>query len=245
MNFAKSTILITGGNSGIGLGLAEALAKRGAKIIITGRKADKLKAALAANPGFTGYELDIAKDDITAFAAKVTSKHPDLNMVIQNAGILEYERDAIDLDIAERTIATNLLGPIRLTAALLPHLRKQKEAAVATVSSGLAFVPLAVCPTYSATKAAIHSWSQSLRYQLRNTSIKVLEIAPPQVGTELTPGQSKNPHSMPLDAYIEETVTNMLATPTPNEVLVERVKFLRNAEKSGNYDQVFSMLNPA
>jgi uncharacterized oxidoreductase len=245
MNFANATILITGGNSGIGLGLAEALAKRGAKIIITGRKASKLKSVLAANPGFTGYELDIMNDDLKAFAANVIKKHPHLNMVIQNAGILEWEKDAIDLDVAERTIATNLLGPIRLTHALLPHLRNQKEAAIATVSSGLAFVPLAMTPTYSATKAAIHSWSDSLRHQLRNTGIKVLEIAPPQVGTELTPGQSTNPHSMPLDEYIAETVGNMCATPTPNEVLVERVMFLRNAEKTGNYDKVFGMLNPA
>jgi uncharacterized oxidoreductase len=245
MNFSNSTILITGGNSGIGLGLAEALAKRGAKIIITGRKAEKLKAALAANPGFAGYALDIAHDDVSAFAADVIKKHPDLNVVIQNAGILEWEQDGIDLDIAERTIATNLLGPIRLTHALLPHLRHQKEAAIATVSSGLAFVPLAATPTYSATKAAIHSWSQSLRHQLRNTAIKVLEIAPPQVGTELTPGQSSHPHSMPLNDYIEETVRNMCAAEPPDEVLVERVMFLRNAEQSGNYANVFGMLNPA
>ena len=138
---------------------------------------------------------------------------------------------------------TNLVGPIRLNTALLPHLLRQTKATIITVSSGLAFVPLAFTPTYSATKAAIHSYSQGLRHQLRNTSVEVLELAPPAVATDLMPGHKDNPRSMPLDAYISE-VMELLNT-AKDEILVERVKYLRNAERTGAYANVFGMLNPA
>ncbi|MCO5062842.1 MAG: SDR family NAD(P)-dependent oxidoreductase [Rhizobiaceae bacterium] len=249
MDFSTATILITGGNSGIGRGFAEALSARGAKVIVTGRNSTSLKATLDANPGIVGYELDVTDPEaVLSFANAVTDAHSDLNAVIHNAGIMLAEDVAhggLDLGIVERTIATNLLGPIRLTSALLPHLRSKPKAAIVTVSSGLAFVPLALTPTYSATKAAIHSWSQSMRYQLRSTNIEVVEIAPPMVATELMAGQSANPRSMPLDDYINEA-TDLLCQPdTPDEVLVERVMVLRGAERTGNFDTVFSHLNPA
>ncbi len=247
MDFSKATILITGGNSGIGRGLAEALAVRGAKVIVTGRKAASLKATLDANPGMVGYELDVSDADaIKHFASLVTAEHPDLNAVIHNAGIMEVEKalpDALDLDIVERTIATNLLGPIRLTAALLAHLNGKQEAAIITVSSGLAFVPRADTPTYGATKAAIHSWSQSLRHELRGTKIAVVEIAPPLVATDLTPGQSANPRALPLADFVTESVSLLCADPTPAEVLVQRVMPQRTAERTGNFDAVFGMIN--
>lgn len=249
MDFTKATILITGGNSGIGRGLAEALAARGAKVIITGRNEKTINETLAANPGMAGYELDVSDAAaITAFAAQVTQAHPDLNAVIHNAGIMIIEdvlAEPYDLDIVERTITTNLLAPIRLTAALLPHLRQKQEAAIVTVSSGLAFVPRANALTYSATKAAIHSWSQSLRHELRKTSIAVVELAPPLVATDLTPGQSANPHALPLDAFITEATDLLCATETPREVLVQRVLPQRTAEQTGNVDKVFGMINPA
>ncbi len=184
--------------------------------------------------------------DVTASAARIIKDHQGLNVLMNNAGIMVAEdltSDAFSLDVAEDTIATNLLGPIRLTAALLPHLRNQPSATVINVSSGLAFVPLAVTPTYSATKAAIHSYTQSLRFQLRNTSVEVLELAPPAVATDLMPGHAANPNSMPLDAYVSESMTILAAGPASGEIAVDRVKFLRNAEATGQHGKVFDLLN--
>ncbi len=249
MDFSKATILITGGNSGIGRGIAEALAARGAKVIITGRNSATISETLAANPGMHGYALDVSDAAaIVDFVSRVTVEHPDLNAVIHNAGIMIIEdvlAEPYDLDVVDRTIATNLLAPIRLTAALLPHLRAKQASAVVTVSSGLAFVPRANALTYSATKAAIHSWTQSLRHELRKTSVSVVELAPPLVATDLTPGQAENPRAMPLDAFVTEAVDLLCAPETPKEVLVQRVMPQRSAEQTGNFDTVFGMINPA
>ena len=243
MNFATDTILITGGSAGIGRAFAEAVHARGARVIITGRNETALKAVAAANPGMAWYVLDIQDAAaITAFAGRVVADHPALNAVINNAGIMIAE-DVIDLTVAEDTIATNLLGPIRLTAALLPHLRTQPSATVVTVSSGLAFVPLAATPVYSATKAAIHSWSQSLRSQLAETSIKVVDWAPPAVATDLMPGHAQNPNSMPLADFIAESLT--LFESGQDDVQVQRVQFLSGAERRGDYATVFAALNGA
>lgn len=249
MDFSKAKILITGGNSGIGQGIATALAARGAKVIITGRNEARLKDTLDTNPGMFGYALDVTDPlAIRQFASDLSEHHPDLNAVIHNAGIMISERvlaEQYDLDIVEQTISTNLLAPIRLTAALLPQLRKQSEAAIVTVSSGLAFVPRADTLTYSATKAAIHSWTTSLRHELRSTNIAVVELAPPLVATDLTPGQSENPRAMPLVDFVSESVELLCAQPTPAEVLVGRVMPQRTAEATGNFDRVFGMINPA
>lgn len=249
MNFSKATILITGGNSGIGRGLAEALAALGAKVIITGRNNDRLKEVVNSNPGMSGYQLDVTNaDDLKAFADKLVVEQPDLNVVIHNAGILPYENvlaERYDMEIVEQVFRTNQVAPIRLTAELLPHLRSKAEAAIVTVSSGLAFVPLAKASAYSASKAAIHSWSQSLRHELRSTNISVVEIVPPLVATELTPGQSSNPHAMPLRSFIEETIELLCADVTPQEVLVQRVTPQRTAEQTGSFDKVFGLINPA
>lgn len=245
MDTRNDTILITGGGSGIGKAMAEALHARGARVIIAGRRQSALDAVAAANPGMATAVLDVENpDDITAFAARIIAEHPDLNVVINNAGIMVPENltaDPVDLTIAEQIIAINLLGPIRLTAALLPHLRSKPSATVVTVSSGLAFVPLAATPTYNATKAAIHSWSQSLRHQLKDTSVKVIEWAPPAVATDLMPGHAENPASMPLADFTAESLS--LFEAGHDEVLVERVKFLSGAEARGEYAQVFQILN--
>jgi uncharacterized oxidoreductase len=241
MDTRKDTILITGGGTGIGRAFAEALHAKGAKVIIAGRRRDVLEEVAQANPGMAFEVLDVADaDDIKAFAARVTAAHPDLNVLINNAGVMTAET-VIDLAIAEQTIAINLLGPIRLTAALLPHLKSKTKASVVTVSSGLAFVPLAATPTYSATKAAIHSWSQSLRHQLADTSVEVIEWAPPAVATDLMPGHAENPNSMPLADFTSESLA--LFERGDREVKVERVKFLSEATARGDYDQVFAMLN--
>ena len=249
MNITGNTILITGGGTGIGRALAEALHARGNQIIITGRREAPLKAVADANPGMAWAALDVADlVAIRAFAAEVVKDHPALNVVINNAGIMQAEdltAEPFDLDVVDATITTNLLGPIRLTAALLPHLRARPAATVMTVTSGLAFIPLAATPTYNATKAAIHSWTISLRHQLRDTPIEVLELAPPAVATDLMPGHAENPNSMPLADYTAEVVGLIERGDTPRgEILVERVKPLRNAEISGNWNQVFAALNP-
>lgn len=245
MNTANDTVLITGGGSGIGKALAEVLHSKGAKVIIAGRRRDALAAVAAANPGMAYEVLDVADAaDIAAFSARIVAAHPDLNVVVNNAGVMKAEDlspGVIDLSVVDETVAINLLGTIRLTAELLPHLLSKSAATVVTVSSGLAFVPLVATPTYNATKAAIHSWSQSLRHQLAGTSVKVVEWAPPAVATDLMPGHAEDPNSMPLADFITESVA--LFEAGHDEVQVERVKFLSGAEARGEYAKVFGILN--
>jgi len=248
MNPSGNTILITGGGSGIGRGLAEAFHALGNQVIIAGRRQQALDETTAANPGMKSLWLDILDPAaIRAFAAQAVAEFPTLNVLINNAGIMRPEKllaQQDDLADAEAIVATNLLGPIRLTAALLPHLKNQSSAAILNVTSGLAFVPLAITPTYCATKAAIHSYTQSLRYQLKNTAIEVVEIAPPYVATHLMNG-ANDPAAMPLDAYIKETMAILTTQPTPSEICVENVKSLRMASESGRYTAVFNRLNSA
>ncbi len=248
MKLTDNTILITGGGSGIGRGLAEAFHALGNKVIIAGRRQQTLDATVAANPGMMAITLDIEDPaSIRSFAADVAKQHPTLNVLINNAGIMRAEKLASqpdDLADAESTISTNLLGPIRLTAALLPHLQRQSYSAVMNVSSGLAFVPLAPTPTYCATKAAIHSYTQSLRYQLRESTTEVLELVPPYVATELMNG-ADDPRAMPLDKFITEVMDILKTQPTATEICVENVKGLRSAAESEHYDAVFQGLNQA
>lgn len=249
MNITGNTILITGGGSGIGQALAAAFHAEGNQVIIAGRRAAALEETAAAHPGMATVVLDIEDPAaIRALAAQLAISHPALNVLVNNAGIMHAEdllAQDFDLTDSEATIATNLLGPIRLTAALLPQLRRQKQAAVINVTSGLAFVPLVRTPTYNATKAALHSYTQSLRFQLAATGVQVIELPPPAVATDLVPGHAANPQSMPLDAYVEESMALLKANPDAEEICVERVKPLRNAEASGRYAQTFAMLNGA
>jgi uncharacterized oxidoreductase len=255
MNATGNTILITGGGSGIGRGLAEAFHKQGNQVIIAGRRQSVLDETVAANPGMKSLALNIEDPAaIQAFAAKVAADFPSLNVLINNAGIMKNENLAADspedlanaLSTAESIITTNLLGPLRLTVALLPTLKKQPKATIVTVTSGLAFLPLAATPTYCATKAAIHSWTQSLRYQLRDTNIEVLELVPPYVQTELQgPQMASDPNAMPLADFISETVTLFDNPPASGELLVQRVEPLRWAEKNGTFEQIFNRLNGA
>jgi uncharacterized oxidoreductase len=247
MKIHGNTILITGGGSGIGRALAEQFHRNDNQVIIAGRRQNMLNETLAANPGMKAFDLDIENpDSIRGLAEKLKIEFPTLNVVILNAGIMRAEDlRSGGLADAEATVATNLLGPIRLTAALLPLLEKQASSTIVTVSSGLAFLPLAVTPTYCATKAAIHSYTQSMRSQLKNTSVQVLEIVPPYVATELMgSGQANDPHAMPLKDFIDETMNILETSPEADEILVERVKHLRFAEANGNYEAVFRQYNP-
>ncbi len=248
MQPTNNTILITGGGSGLGRGLAEAFHRAGNEVIITGRRQSALDNTVRANPGILARVLDVdSPEEIQRFAAAVKTEFPRLNVLINNAGIMKAENlktGAEDLPTAEATISTNLLGPLRLTAALLPTLMAQPQATIMTVTSGLAFVPIATNPTYCATKAAIHSWTQSLRYQLRDTSVEVLELAPPYVQTELTGAhQLSDPNAMPLADFIQETLELLKSPPSSGEILVRRVHPQRLAEREGKYDELYALRN--
>ena len=248
MKISGNTILITGGGSGIGRALAEAFHKAGNRVIISGRRKAVLDEVTAANPGMASMVMDATDAaGIRAFAEALVKAHPTLNAVINNAGIMRPEDIAAApdyLDTAEETIATNLLAPIRLTAALLPHFLKQPAATVLTVSSGLAFVPMVLTPTYSATKSAIHAYAVALREQLEETPVEVIEIVPPYVQTTLMgEGQAKDERAMPLDTFIAEVMDILENRPDEKEVVVERCKPLRFAAQNGNFDQVFAMIN--
>lgn len=248
MKFAGNTVLVTGGGTGIGRGLAEAFHKAGSTVIIAGRREQVLQETVAANPGMESVRLDTGDPaDIERVVPGLLERYPALNTVVHSAGIMKDEklRHGIPMADVTATIAINLTGVIGLTAAVLPHLMKQPRAAVLTVSSGLAFVPLALNPTYCATKAAIHSWTQSLRYQMQGTGVEVIEIAPPYVQTELTGERQKSdPFAMPLDEYLSETVSLLEAGDLPaGEVLVERVYPQRYAERENRYDTFFQERN--
>ncbi len=248
MQMTGNTLLITGGGSGIGRALAEAFHALGNQVIIAGRRKALLDETTAANPGMKSAVLDIENAQaIQSFAQQLKRDYPALNAVLHNAGIMRPEQVRSGaLADAEATITTNLLGPIRLTAALLPQLEKQPHATIMAVSSGLAFVPLAMTPTYCATKAAIHSYMQSLRYQLKGTSVQVIELVPPWVQTELMgPAMASEPRAMPLKDFIEQTMHLLKTTPQANEICVDKVHPLRFAEASGGYDGFFKAFNDA
>jgi len=243
MNMTGNTILITGAGSGIGLALAEEFARMDNQVIVAARSPEKLKAA--GQRGLATIPADVSDAaSIQALATRVMQEFPNTNVVVHNAAISKRE-DLVrggDSKLQEETVATNLLGPMRLTNPLMPHLLKQRSAGILIVSSGLAFVPSAFVPTYSATKAALHSYAQSLRFQLKDTRLRVIEIAPPYVQTELGgESQATDPNAMPLGDFISEVMQILKSDPHVEEVLVKRVLPHRYAAEHGreNYDAFF------
>ena len=229
MKLTGNTVFITGGTSGIGRGLAEALSKRGNKVIIAGRRKALLDEIAKHNPGIDTVELDIGNAaQIRAVAKQLIERYPALNVVINNAGIMPFDdaAGALDDEQAVRLVETNLLGPVRVSAAFVEHLKRQPESTIINNSSVLAFVPLAPTALYSATKAAIHSYTLSQRFALRDTSVSVLEIAPPWVDTDLI-HKSGDPRAMQLDAFIAETLERLETAST--EVIVDAAKPMRDA----------------
>ena len=238
-----NTILITGGGSGIGRELAHKWHDLGNAVIVAGRTQASLDETAAGHANIHTMIVDVGDaDDLARFAKKVVEVHPAINVLVNNAGIMRFENitEERELGDAEATIATNLLGPIRLIDGLIEHLKAQENAAIINVTSGLAFVPMPRTATYSATKAAMHSYTVSLRAKLEG-KVEVIELAPPAVQTELTPGQSTREGYMPLDEFIEETMLGFTAEETPQEVLTQNVLFLRNAEAEGRFDKALEM----
>jgi len=228
MKMTGNTIFITGGGSGIGRGLAEAFHKRGNQVIISGRRKKNLAETVKANPGMESIELDVQDPwSISAVAKELTQEFPKLNVLINNAGVMQIDDVSGPLDdaVAVATITTNLLGPIRLTAALVGHLKQQKTSAIINISSVLGFVPFAMSAVYSSTKAAMHSYSLSLRHKLRHSSVEVIEIAPPWVQTDLL-NSNNEPRAMPLADFIRETM--VILDSETKEIVVERAQQLRD-----------------
>ena len=243
MQTKGNTILITGGGSGIGRELAHKWHDLGNTVIVAGRTQASLDETAAGHANIHTMIVDVGDaDDLARFAKKVVEVHPAINVLVNNAGIMRFEdiTEERELGDAEATIATNLLGPIRLIDGLIEHLKAQENAAIINVTSGLAFVPMPRTATYSATKAAMHSYTVSLRAKLEG-KIEVIELAPPAVQTELTPGQSTRAGYMPLDEFIEETMLGFTTEETPQEVLTQNVLFLRNAEAEGRFDKAPEM----
>ncbi|GAA0657360.1 putative oxidoreductase [Sphingomonas insulae] len=244
MKTKGNTILMTGGGSGIGEALAHRFHDRGDTVIIVGRRQDALDRAAAGRANIHTATLDVEDAAaVAAFAGRIVADFPALNVLFNNAGIMTFEdltghRDLAD---AETTVAINILGPIRLTNALIDHLVRQPDAAIVTVTSGLAHVPMIAAPTYSASKAAIHSYTVSLRTQLAD-KVEVIELVPPGVQTDLTPGQADRPGYMPLEAFADAVAAQFAQTPTPSEILVDEVQFLRQAEREGRFDATLKTL---
>lgn len=247
MNIDGNTIFIPGATSGIGLALALRWQAKGNTVVIGGRRTELLDR-LAAEHGFGTVRIDTADPaSIAEATADVVERYPELNVLVAMAGIMRVEdwTSPNFLADAEEVVTTNVLGPIRLIAALTEHLQTRPGAAIVTVSSGLAHAPLRVTPTYNASKAAIHRLSETLRLQFAGSGVQVVEVVPPSVRTALLPGQETSDFAMPLDEFADEVMALLEKDPDAHEILVERVKFLRFGEVRGDYDQVVATLNAA
>ncbi len=236
MTLSGQTLLITGGTSGIGYALAEQLLKLGNTVLITGRAEDRLAAAREALPGVHTFVCDQSDAEaIGRLCAEATGAFPGLNILINNAGIglkRNLNDASVPLGDLAREIETNLTGPIQMNAAFLPHLKRQASAMIVNVTSGLAFVPLPMKPIYCATKAAMHSYTQSLRVQLTHTSVRVVELAPPAVATDFNKGQEdmNTGHRMDVNALaraaikgLEQGKPEILPGMTPMARLIARL----------------------
>jgi uncharacterized oxidoreductase len=253
MQMRGSTIFITGGSSGIGRGLAEAFHERGNQVIVTGRREQRLKELCQAHPGMRYFVLDVTDAAaIRDVSKRAIAEFPALNCVFNNAGVqMRFDfapGSAIDEQALTGEINTNLVGAIRVAGAFLPHLARQQNATLVNVSSALAYVPRAAFPVYCATKAAVHSWTMCLRRQLRGAGVKVVELIPPYVATELGgPGKIAPPASagrgpMPLDAFIAEAMKGLESD--ADEVAIGPAKNLVAAACLDRVKKVFSEMNP-
>ncbi|MFE9252720.1 SDR family oxidoreductase [Streptomyces sp. NPDC007088] len=244
MRISGNTLFIPGATSGIGLALAQRFKSRGNTVIIGGRRTEILDEL--REQGFGTVRIDTADpNSVTEAAARVIAEYPDLNGLVNMAGIMvpeDWHKAEDFLSVAEDTVNVNLLGPIRLIAAFTEQLQSQPSATIINVSSGLAFVPLARTATYSATKAAIHALSEAVRVQYADTSVQVIELVPPVVATGLA-DTARNPRAIPLDDFADHVVELLEGEPDAHEILVEQVGLQRYAERRGDYEKVFGIIN--
>jgi len=214
MKLTNNTILITGGSNGIGLELAKQLLNLGNTVIITGRTQSRLDDVKKKYPALHIFQSDAGKaSDIKSLYDIVTKQFPELNILINNAGImrkLNLHETSMDLENINQEIAINLSGPVRMVNQFLNHLKTKKQAAIINVSSGLAYVPFAISPVYSATKAGVHFYTQTLRIQLKNTNVVVFELMPPLTNTDLqnafSPEDMKGVVSMEVDKMVQVAI---------------------------------------
>ena len=250
MQLDANTIFITGGTSGIGKGLAEAFYALGNQVIISGRREDRLRDICAANPGMRHFVLDVRDPvAIRTVARKVMAEFPSLNCLLNNAGVqrrLEFTPDTPPDEVGlQDEINTNVLGVIRIAREFIPHLTRQSSAVLINVSSGLAFAPLARFPVYCASKAAVHSFTLSLRHQLRTSGVKVIELIPPYVATELGGPRKdsgpRGPQPMPLHAFIAETMRELASGAT--EIAIGDAQNLFAAANPETLKRIFAGMN--
>ena len=247
MKISGNTIFIPGATSGIGLALAVQLQAKGNTVIVGGRRTELLDHIAADHPGLDTVQIDTTDQNSVEVSARlILDKHPDLNVLVTMAGIMKIEdwhKPESFVAEAESTIATNVMWTIRLIGAFIEHLQTQPDATIITVSSGLAFAPLKLTPSYNASKAAIHMLSESIRLQLADTTVKVIELVPPAVRTTLLPGLEVTDTAMPLNEFVTEAVALLDTQPDAPAIEVENVKFLRYGEARGDYELVVAALN--
>ncbi|HEY5271042.1 MAG TPA: SDR family oxidoreductase [Anaerolineales bacterium] len=248
MKTTDNTILITGGATGIGMALAEVFSREGNRVIICGRRKEKLLAAKGKFPKIQFKVCDVAEPgERQVLFEWVIANFPDLNILVNNAGIqrqIDFLKGTKELLNGGDEIQINFSAPVQLSALFIPHLLKQEEAAIVNVSSGLGFIPLTIMPVYCATKAAIHSFSWSLRHQLRKTRVKVFEVIPPTVDTELDRGmreRRRQEHRGIPPAEVAEATLAGLAK-DEYEIAVGQAQGLRTGTRQ-EAEQIFQRMN--
>ncbi|MEU8171619.1 SDR family NAD(P)-dependent oxidoreductase [Microbispora hainanensis] len=245
MDVTNRTVFIAGATSGIGLELARRFAAAGSSVVVGGRRADLLDR-LAAE-GFGTVPIDVTdQDSVDRARDTILRSHPGLDTIVTMSGVMIPEdlRDPKHFDAAWQTIDTNLLGTIRVIDAFTPHLIGRSTGTVITVSSGIGFLPFPIMPTYAASKAAVHAYTEALRAQLDGTGVEVAELVPPAVAT--TPEQARlNPRALDLAEFATEVMDLLQADPTPHEILVKGVLMHRWAERDGTYAELVAQRSQA
>jgi len=239
MDINNRTVLIVGGTSGIGLGLARRFVSAGSTVVVggrdTGRVADLETVAIDV----------VDPESIVRARDQVLANHPGLDLVVTMSGVMIVEdlRDPAHISQAETTINVNLLGTIRVIDAFTPHLIERGSGDIITVTSGIGFLPFPLMPTYGASKAGVHSYTESLRAHLDGTGVNVTELVPPAVANA---GQEKlNPAALPLDDFLDEVIALLSVTPTPSEIVVKAAERLRWAERDGTYADLLQQRSQA